>query len=70
MSQWGCSDTLTPSLKAKHNTGVGIQVPFPEGLRPASGPCRKKLYPTLMAGIGNGEPALLYPKSLGMGGMC
>lgn len=63
----GLLPTSTPSPEAKHNTGVGIQLALPEGLGSA---WRKKLFPTLMAGIGNGEAALLHPKSLGMGGMC
>lgn len=62
VSRWGRSDTFTPSPKAEHNTRWGI----PKGI--GTFPCRKKLYPPLVAGIGNGEAALLRPKSFGMGG--
>lgn len=65
-----CSNTSAPSPKAKRNPGMRNQFPVPEGYtrQPQALVGQKLLYPTIMAGVGNGDPALLCPKALGEGG--
>lgn len=52
---------IRPQIQAQHPCGDPIPTRRGVGIS-------KKLHASLMAGIGNGEPAVLHPKSLGAGG--